>query len=205
MSLIYNSTQLARTQSTFFTRRLTTPRTLEMAQAPKAPEPTNSITLYGPANMTCKGKVDDIPDKGFTHVSMDGTDSIYYIYSRVNQGGSSTPSILHIVENTEKMPLVVMPPRSCKGFSKKGILLFSARGYGGNISQNFVSSGLTTSVFPVGSGNGVSSLRVFEGAWELLKKDESKIVIGGETKFWPGFQGDIHAGNDQLYQIRLVQ
>ncbi len=204
MSLIYNSTQQARTQSTFFKRRLTTPRTLEMAQASKAPEPTNSITLYGSTNMTCKGKVDDIPDNGFTHVSMDGTDSVYYIYPKVNQCGSSVPSILHIMENTEKMPLVVKPPRSCKGFSKKGILLFSTRGYGG-ISQNFVNSGLTTSVFPVGSGNGVSSLRVFEGAWELLRKDESKIVIGGETKFWPGFQGDIQEGNDQLYQIRLVQ
>lgn len=175
-----------------------------MAQAPLAPPPADSIVFYGTVEATYKPRKDNIPNNKFTEASLDGENSIYYIYPDVNQCGHGTPAKLHIMEGSTKQSLKVQPPKSCKGFSRKGIILFETYNYGGQ-SQNFVDSGLITSIFPPGQSEGVSSLRVIEGTWELLTKDGGKILVNGKSQFEPGFCSDMPHPSDKVYSIKRVR
>ena len=72
------------------------------------------------------------------------------------------------------------------------------------MSQNFVGSGAITQIFPPGQSQGVSSIHVMEGTWELLTKDGSRIVVNKETQFGPGFQSDMPFPSDKVYSIEHV-
>ena len=175
-----------------------------MAQASLAPHPTDSIVFHGTVESTYKPRKDNIPNNNYREVSLDGKESIYYIYPEVNQCGHGTPAQLHVKQSSTRQPIKVLPPKSCKGFSKKGIILFETYNYGGQ-SQNFIDSGLITSFFPPGQSEGVSSLCVIEGTWELLTKDGGKILVKGKSQFEPGFYSDMPHPSDRVYSIRRIR
>ena len=176
-----------------------------MAHASLAIPPIDSIVFYGAVEASYKPRKDDIPNNNFTDASLDGGKSIYYIYPDINQSGHATPSTIQILEDSTKQCLTVKPPKSCKGFSKKGIILFETYNYGGQ-SQNFVDSGIITDIFPVKQDEGISSLHVMEGTWELLTKAGGKIVVDGKSQFEPGFCSDIpYPTNDRTYSIKRVR
>ena len=75
------------------------------------------------------------PHLDFQTVNLSGDASIYYVYAERSQAGHSTPSAIQIVTSTTQVSLLdaVKPPRSLKGFSKTGIILFECFNYGGEL------------------------------------------------------------------------
>ena len=175
--------------------------------APPAPAPNDSITFFGDTVITYSTREDDIPDKNFTKVKLTGSDSIYYVYSEVNESGK-----VQVVTSTEYVPLQ-FPPKSCKGFSKDGIILFETFNYGGH-SQNFVGTGSTEATFPDGSYTGVSSFNVMDGTWQLHGNKGGSIVVmikddhgceHGQTDFGPGTASDMPYPSDKVASIKRIR
>ena len=175
-----------------------------MANAPPAPSPNDCIVFLGDTEKKYCDREKDIPDHHFTQVKLDGDQSVYYVYPEINMGGHSPPSVpAQVVTSTCYEGLTLKPPKSCKGFSKEGIILFETFKYGGN-SQNFNGTGLVTETFPTDESAGVSSFHVIDGTWELLGKDHGNIVVNGQTKFGPGYRSDMPCPSDKVASIKRV-
>ena len=180
--------------------------------APPAPAPNDSITFLGDTEITYATREDDIPDRSFAKVKLTGSDSIYYVYPEVNECGHSAPEKVQVVTSTEYVPLQ-FPPKSCKGFSKDGIILFETFNYGGH-SQNFVGTGSTEATFPEGSYMGVSSFNVMDGTWQLHGNKGGSIVVKikdddgcehRQTDFGPGTVSDMPKPSDKVASIKRIR
>ena len=171
--------------------------------APPAPAPNDSITFFGDTVITYATREDDIPDKNFAKVKLTGSDSIYYVYPEVNECHPNTPEKVQVVTSTEYVPLQ-FPPKSCKGFSKDGIIIFETFNYGGH-SQNFVGTGSTEAIFPDGNNTGASSFNVMDGTWQLLGKDDGSLVVNGQTDFGPGTASDAPSPSDKVASIKRIR
>ena len=173
-------------------------------EATPANPPADSITFSGGGvSNTYNERNSDIPDEGFDSVRLSGSESIYYVYPETNMSGHVSPDAVQIVESSAEVPLEVRPPRSCRGFSKEGIILFETSNYGGN-SQNFIDSGDIDHFFKPGTDEGVSSMHVLEGTWELHTQSGGSIVIDGKTQFPEGFRVELIPANDRTYSILRV-
>ena len=175
-----------------------------MTSTPLAPAPNDYIEFSGDTVKTYRTEVDRIVDENFKEVRVTGSRSIYYVYPDYDQCGSSKPSNVQIVTSTSYVPLQIQPPKSAKGFSKQGVILFETFNFGGE-SQNFVGSGSVTDVFPVGSNKGVSSYNVIDGTWQFLTINGGIIKLrNGKTEAGPGDSDDMPFPSDKVASIKMV-
>ena len=175
-----------------------------MTSAPPAPAPNDSIVFLGSSEKTYKTIAEEIHDDNFSRVKLTGNGSIYYVYPDTNLCHHSTPVKVQVVTSRDYVPLTLIPPRSCKGFSREGIILFETFNFGGH-SQNFVGTGSIEETFPVGVYNGVSSFRVCDGTWSLLNRDGGKIVVQEMTEFGPGVALDMPYPSDRVASIKRIR
>ena len=174
-----------------------------------AEPPPDKIVFQGEIVASYNQRVDDIPAKNFNKVKLDGDKSIYIVYPEIKQGGHGGPSDYQVVTSTDYQPLKssLLPPKSAKGFTKEGIILFETFKFGG-MSQNYtgdVSS--LDDVFPPGNTKGVSSVMVISGIWELYEKENPNdpMVVNGKTRFGPGENFDMPKPRDKVHSIKRIR
>ena len=179
-------------------------------EAPNAPD---QLILLGDVEYKISIEETNIPtNDNFTQVKLSGDKSVYVLYDVTDLSTGLTPDKIQVVTSTTPVPLN-FTPRSAKGHSKSGLILFVTFNYGGR-SQCYVSdSGDVTDKFPLGTpggGRGVSSFMVYEGMWELFKgtnQSGGAILIDGSNQFSPGTKIDLWTHlpvNDSISSISRI-
>ena len=175
-----------------------------------AEPPPDKIVFQGEIEASYYERVDDIPAKNFNKVKLDGDKSIYIVYPEKNQCGHGTPPDYQVVTSTDYQNLkpTLLPPKSAKGFSKEGIILFETFQFGG-MSQNYIGDvSSLEDVFPTGNMRGVSSVMVISGVWELYEKEnpnDPMVVNGGKTQVGPGESFDMPMPSDKVHSIKRIR
>lgn len=184
---------------------------MSSGQAPNAPD---SIVFLGDTKTTYAIENLDIPtSNNFTEVYLTGGQSLYVVYDVIDLSHRVTPDRVQFVTSTTQVKLDFVP-RSTKGHSKEGIILFETFNYGGT-SQCYIDNvNDLTSRFPPGSaggGLGISSFIVNSGKWQLFKdinQGGGPIRVNGKDTFGKGdfvdLQGHLSL-NDSIKSIKNVE
>ena len=180
----------------------------------EAPPPPDDIILHGLTNAHYHQRADNLPtDLDFTTTNLSGDGSIYYLYPTPSQAGHSTPSAVQVVTSTTPVPIInaVKPPRSLKGFSKTGVILFETFNYGGASKNYDEDVACLANSFPSGAREGVSSFHVISGTWSFYLKDDfggGAANIGGKSSFGPGTRISLdkvdYAINDRIKSVKRI-
>ena len=124
---------------------------MAQGEAPNAPD---QLILLGDVEYKISVEETNIPtNDNFTQVKLSGDKSVYVLYDVTDLSSGVTPDKIQVVTSTTPVPLN-FTPRSAKGNSKSGLILFETFNYGGR-SQCYVSdSGDVTDKFPLGTSGG---------------------------------------------------
>ena len=144
-----------------------------------AEPPPDKIVFQGEIVASYNQRVDDIPAKNFNKVKLDGDKSIYIVYPEINQGGHGGPSDYQVVTSTDYQPLKssLLPPKSAKGFTKEGIILFETFKFGG-MSQNYIGDvSSLDDVFPPGNTKGVFLLSWLSQEFGSYTKKKIQTIL----------------------------
>ena len=179
----------------------------------EAPDAPDSIVFLGDTKHEVSIEEDDITtNDNFTQVMLTGEKSVYIVYDVPNLSTGYTPEKLQVVTCTDPVALN-FTPRSTKGHSKEGIILFETFNYGGESQCYIDDSNDVTAKFPpgpAGEGKGISSFMVYSGTWQLFKglnQSDGPILINGKDKFGPDTTVDLHGHlslNDSIKSIKKV-